>query len=376
MNRFNRLLSLGTLYLGLASLNAGPQQNASAPAHTDSPQAEIPLTIIHFSAPKLLPQNASPMIVDPMQCSADGKAFLEMVQDGDVLRRPLYSVSSDGDIVIFDRVNLPGLRDVEVTAYFPGEANVVSLISARPVSAGLDRETTKLPPANYLVVQDPKGQRTKLIELKLRIKPSQVAQLSSGRFLVIGVEPINNLPELELLDTDGSFIRQLDVESTTYGSSPSIAQVFGETAKGALMAVLGWSHFIPWGQQVLLVQGGSRLPVFVIGEGGIQRTVKIAVPQQLELESIIPMQASWLVRMKSVEDSKRLAGQNVVYGMQSRLYEVNSDTGELIREIMPPTDMRTNEIVCAANNQFLALHLIYKSKDDDKPQLGLFIGTD
>lgn len=375
MNRLRRLLPVGSLYVGLATLVASPQQNSPAPAHTDKTQAEIPVTVIHFGAPKLLSENASPMIVDPMQCSADGKAFIEMVLDDDVLRRPLYSVSSNGDVFVFDRINLPGLRDVQVTAYFPGESHVVSLISARPVSTGQDRGAAKLPPVNYLVVQDPKGQRTKVLDLKLRIKPSQVAELNSGRFLVIGVEPINNLPELELLESDGSFVRQLDVEGTTYGGSPSIAQVFGDTAKSDLRAVLGWSHFVPWGQQVLLVQGGSRLPVFVIGEGGIQRTVKIAVPQTLELESIIPMQASWLVRMKSVEDSKRLAGQNVVYGMQSRLYEVDSSTGELIREVMPPIDMRTNEIVCAANNQFLALHLIYKSKDDDKPQLGLFIGA-
>lgn len=354
---------------------AQQKQSDSTTSGASSDAIPIPQVSIQFSGPKLLSVSSSPFIVDPMQCSADGRAFWETVQKEDVLRRSLNSVSASGDVETFDRANLPGLRDVQIVTFFPGAAHVVTLIFARPdnVTPGDKKPAAKL--ENYLVVQDQKGQRVKVIELKLRIKPLQVAELNSGSFLVIGVEPVNNLPELELLDADGNLIRPLDVESPTYGNSPSIKDVFGEKGGSEPGKLLGWSHFIPWGQQVLLVQGGSQMPVFVIGDSGIQRTVKISMPPKMEMESILPMRGGWLVRMRNAEDLSRLAGQKVVYGMQSRLYEVNSETGEIIREVLPPGDMRTNEIVCAAENEFLALHLIFKDNNYDAAQLGLFRGS-
>jgi hypothetical protein len=378
MSRLTKVLAPCAFYWAVAGFLATAQQDQrkqpnSAPS--GDPTAAIPQVSLKFSEPKLLTINASPFIVDPMQCSADGKAFFEMVQNDNALRRSLYSVSAAGDVVSFDRITLPGLRNVQILSFFPGASHVVTLIFATSDNATTGNKDTPARGAYYLVVQDQTGQHTKVIELKLRIKPSQVAELDSGDFLVMGVEPVNKIPELELLDTDGSLLRILDVEGTKYENSQSIAKVFGDKLNTDPNAVLGWSHFIPWNKQVLLVQGGSHLPVFVIGGSSILRTVKVSIPPNMELESIIPMKANWLVRMRNTADLNRLAGQQVVYGTQSHLYEVNSDNGEIIKQILPPSDMRTNEIVCAADNDFIALHLIYKNKDDATPQLGLFTGT-
>jgi hypothetical protein len=344
-------------------------------------QPEIPSHILSFSAPKILTNvGASPFMVNPMQCSPDGRAFVEMVPNGDVLHQSLYSVSSSGEVVSFDRTKAPGLRDVQVISDFPGERDVVSLVLAKKDSVGgvasdggSDEGTPER--AYYLIVQDQKGQIKKVIELKIRIKPVQVALLSSGNFLVFGIEPINQIPELELLDTDGSLIRILDVEGTKYGGSRSIAKVFGEQ-RADLSTVLSWAHFVPYQDDVLLYQGGSKLPVFVIGDSGILQSVQISHPLNMQLDSIVPMSSGWLVRMRDTEDLHRLAGQQVVYEKASSLYQVNPDTGEVVLALVPPSNITSNEIACAVNNKLLALHPIYPDgKDTNAPPLGLFTGA-
>lgn len=348
------------------------------------PHLEVPLQSIFFSKPKILSQvSASPLIVDPMQCSSDGTSFVEMVPGGDLSNRTLYSVTSEGEVSRFERNIFPGLKNIRLLSYYPAENRVVTLLSAVEKNTSNDvvnlesKAAADEKRAFYLIVQDRKGSLQGQWKLHLRIQPVQVASLDSGKFLILGIEPTNRNPELELVDTDGTFIRTLDIEGVQYDHAQSISETFGKKRED-LQAVLSWGRFVPYRDRILLVQGGSLLPVFEIGESGILRSLKLQVPSGMQIESAVASDGRWIIRMKGAEQLHRLSNQEVVYGTPPLLYEIDPNNGNIVRQLLLPPDISANEITCAVRDRFIALHPIFPedSKDaKDEPKLALFTGN-
>jgi hypothetical protein len=68
--------------------------------------------------------------------------------------------------------------------------------------------------------------------LDLKFEPLKIAVMDSGRFLVAGLDTLNKIPILAILETDGTFVRSIALDNRLYDDSKS--QQSTERSRSAL----------------------------------------------------------------------------------------------------------------------------------------------
>ena len=283
----------------------------------------------------------------------------------------LYSISADGQVKKIQRDVPPNQDSVSFLSTYPGERLIVSLVEAIAKKTE-DTPTFDSRRAFYLSISKRDGTVSRLIHLDLRFRPARVAILDSGRFVVLGIDTLNQKSVLGYLDSDGTYIRPIDLDSRPMEASPPLHEIYKETETHAgpgemLMAAAEARNFVPYGEKILFVQSGSDLPVHVIGEGGKENAIKILLPKEFGLESILPAAPNqlWTVRVQRIASFAALQNNGIV-SPEEELLEVDPLSGQA-RDILKVKGSSPGLITCAAAGRLISPRLVNPDKSTGDP---------
>ena len=361
--------SLSVIALLLCCAAAPAQQTPAKPAAPVSVTAKsakpdlwsnLPQEALKFSK-QILPSGVpqSPAMTAPIECSPRGSAFLQIPMPPTFMPASdtFVAINKDGGATVFPKVSrLQGYVDVAPIAYFPGDGAVYALVQARkqlpPEEPG---EAPSKGPLLFLIVrysEDGSIEATHTLDtFNNSFLPEKFAPIPSGGFIVMGVQPLNNVLETFLLDSDGLNPREIDLSGSGLYSSGKLSKFFGEKNRslahggpGLNSLALGAIQFVPYGDDVLLVQTGTNYPVAVIGNGGILRTVPLKLPPGTTIESFIPSsERNWYVALPG--KLNHVSAHTII--------EFDSVTGEPLRRFTT-TSLPPHSIACDADGTWMA----------------------
>jgi hypothetical protein len=345
---------------------AAPSPQSSDKLST-SPEAEpaLPVRTIDLSKGKaLIGLLDSPIAGYPWRCTSDGASFVEIYDYSpktlDDAMAELFSISASGEVKKIQR-NFPKQnRDVTVRSFYPGESLIATLFNAQPEKKPASSQADDTP-QYFLSLSKRDGTFSKQIQLDLKFEPLKIAVLDSGRFLALGVGSINQEPLLALLDTDGTFVRRIDLDPNPLNSSPSLQAIYkkaldaSNASSGAAISA-GSSDFVPYGSKVLYFQPGSDLPVHILGERGEENAVRMSLPKGYLPISILASAKgdTWVVRTQRLATFANLQNKGIVENPEQQLFEVDPVTGETLRELHVQ-GVHPGEITCATDKKLTAL---------------------
>jgi len=317
----------------------------------------------------------------PLHCSTTGNTFFEVYGQADkpgVSYFPdIYRISDHGEVT---KIAVPSPQDYKQIVAMGLFASEQRLIVLAQVGQPKDPNAhwNKDEKLFFLVTVAQDGSDQKLIKLALPFDPMKAAVFNSGEILILGMDPINLAPVLALLHSDGSVNRILDMDfgglGPSAGSKGIVAVKPGDSNSAALqrqmLGNLRTAQFVPWGAEILLVQPGTKQPVFRIKDSGISTAVSIHIPDSSLMESILGSgeKDTWVVRTDSEGSMAKVANGGVAENSPQELFEANPFTGEIIDRL----DVRgpqPGEVSCAANHTLSAIYYGLPSKPDVPDQL-------
>jgi hypothetical protein len=333
-----------------------PRQDPKPAATTELKTLEITKGTVASSIPLI------DAMIAPVHCSSDGTLYF------DGLHNPatepisqLYSVSSQGEGTHIARILPTDYKRTLVLDLFAGQHSLATLIEASQPLSNVNGDLPMI--AYYLSTSDRDGDRRNLTQLKLTFQPKKIAVLESGRFLVLGLDSVNRIPVLAMLETDGTFLRRLDINSLDYEHSSDLATAYAKPADKndpgtrLLSTQLSAAAFVPWGSKILLLQAGSRLPLHVFGNGGEEKTIPLALPPGFLLQYILASEEGpvLFVRTQSADEFKKFTEAGMIVNPTQQVLEFAVDTGKPIRSFQIK-GAQPADIACASNGKFTALY--------------------
>lgn len=325
-----RKILIGITLALCCAVASGQQAPAKPPAPAGKAEkpakpslwSQLPQETLKFSKPIPLPTAPqSPAMIGRIKCSPKGRAFLEipmppthMIEPSRMLESSRFvAIDKDGKVTVFPKIGHPlGFKDVTPLYYFATDNAVYVLVGGTKImpSAGLGEAPAK-GKYKYLILrysQDDTLEATEtLATLQGSFAPEKFAPLASGGFIVIGVDPVNNVPEMFLLDSDGRHPQPVDLAGSGLYSTAKLSKFYHPrrlkgVPPGAPSMVpsyaLGAMQLVPYGHHVLLVQTGTNYPVSVLGNGGIERTVSLKLPPGATIRYFIPSsEKTWYAKL-------------------------------------------------------------------------------
>ncbi len=311
----------------------------------------------------------------PTLCSSDGEIFVEIMGDVDpsakVIAGDLYGISSSGEVTKIQRnFTVSEKRVVSAIWSYPGNDEVATLLSATVRDKEDQGQDSKV--EYYISLSKRDGTFSRQIKLDLPFEPLKIAVLDSGRFLVLGIEPLNKQPLLALLDSDGSYLRQIDLDARPFAASGSLQAI----NRGALEHAGAWeaaaipaydAMFVPYGSNVLFFQPESELPVRILNEGGEVNVVRLALPKGQLLQFMLPAAKddTWVVRTEKLADFAAFKKKGISVNPPQQLFEVDPFSGRVLRELVTEGTVPSN-VSCATEKSLTAL--IYYPKQNAAEQ--------
>ncbi len=324
---------------------------------------------------------ASTVIGYPQRCSSDGYIFLQVYADAstpDVAYTPrIYRISSQREV---KKIPLPLPSEFKVASslsFFPSEDGLITLLQvSQPTDpAAPSRRGERI---FFLSITDRDGGHQKLINLNLGIDPAKAAMFSSGQILIVGSDTANLEPVLALLKTDGTLDSRLDLDERQFDSSEELHKLNKSKSSDSntlarqrfVTSSLNNAVFTPWGDEILLVQPGSKLPVFRIHASGQINTVSINIPEGNLINSILGSgsEDSWVVTARSPTIFQNFAKNGVVENIQEQIFEVDPLTGNVIDQLSVKGP-HPSEISCAANKKLSVFYYGNPPKENVSDQL-------
>lgn len=333
----------------------------------DAPEKSLNVAtaIIEFkddpSSPNL---PASSVLEFPMQCAANGRVFAEIVQPNGLPLKRLYSISAT-EIHEFDEEKITDLHDVSVRGYYPAESGVVLLIrgkrKSRPGKMAIvspDGSKTEVDASvgefrSYLAEFDSNGSFERMIELDESLAVAKIGVFDSGNFLLFGFVRSSGLPKLEILGADGKVLSILDPPKAIEDWSRTL-RAQDDVSPVSLLHIPP-SQLAPSNGNIIFVATGSP-EVLEISPGGGLRTVRLKLPADLSIDSLIPSSGYWYARIRASETSTKSAEETAStfkLRIQPVVYELDPANGQVVRRIdtssvPPPT------IACVYDDRFVA----------------------
>jgi hypothetical protein len=358
-----RFLSLFYLALPicLTAQNSGvPPSGKNAPV--------IAAESVQFSQGVPVPQvGASPLMGDPIHCAPDGTAFLDLPQPPPTFdTHVIYSVDHSQKVVSFPVYQIQGLSGITLLSYYPSDSEVAFLVYAtkkedQPLTNS-DSDTFPAKGQYFIALFDRDGKFDKLDTLDLPFVPKNLAIFDSGDMVVLGYDQNNQLSRMALLDSSGSLLRYFDPQSAL--SANNIGKSFGQGFGGsALNEALSTAQFVPYEHNLLLVSRGSRLPVQILRESGVDREVPLDLPAGEMISTFIPSTGpNWYVRSMVPSGSHGL-------GKSVSVYQIDPETGKPIKNLS--MGLLILAVGCERDGKFSAFRY-----DEDKKQVLLLEGQE
>jgi hypothetical protein len=302
------------------------------------------------------------------QCSSDGYIFEEVYADAstpDVAYLPrIYRISSQHEV---KKIPLPFPSEFKAgmsLSFFPSENELITLLQvSQPTDPAVpSRRGEKI---FFLSITDRDGDHKKLINLNIGFEPAKAAMFSSGEILIVGSDTTNLEPVLALLKTDGTLDRRLDLDERPFDSSDELHQLNKSKSSDSntlarqhfVMSNLNKAAFTPWGDEILLVQPGSKLPIYRIRASGQINPVSINIPEGNLIYSILGSgrEDSWVVTARNPDAFQKFAKTGVIENPQERIFEVDPFTGNVIDQLSVKGP-HPSQISCAANKKLSVVY--------------------
>ena len=352
------LLLAGASVLGQTAPAKSPAAEGAAKRVSWTALPQESLTFSRRVVPEGLPQ--SPAITAPLRCSPNGTPFMEFPLPPTFMTRALVSVTKSGKVTTYaSGNNIPGLQDVSQIAYFPQDKYVYYLVEARENSF-LPADSDKSPRRYYSVKYAADGTLESTTPLDITTGPLRIGIFPSGALAIMGVDPVEHIPQLVLLDSKGSNSHLVDIDGAGLYDPGQLRRFYPKAADSdpggsGSSLVASSTQFVSYGDNLLLVQMGTDYPIVELGESGILRSLPLHLPAGSIIESFIQSsERLWLARIADT------ASNPAVHW----LVAFDPGTGEALRVISTP-GMPPDAIACDADGTFLALRKEFKGKDSD-----------
>jgi hypothetical protein len=376
----HRALIFGLLLASLASLSAQilPKSNAekksgpeTAAKASDSLEDTLPVSLVSFSEPKPIQSTmSSPGIFLPIVCAPDGTVVVSQPMPPRFIdtRITAASLSKPEGTVTIDNDGVPGFVSLRFLQSFANEEEIAVLASGKKVGNALSTVNRDTESRWFIIVFDRKGSLEKAVQLEIDFGPMHFGILKSGNFVVTGFDNVRKLPRVAIVDTGGTILRFVDLGLDTPEQVRKLISAARPDSVGEsdqeIANFTGSQQLVPYQGSLLLVSRQSDLPVLEIGEGGVIRSTVVKRPKDARIDWFIPSDTrSWVVQMTR-------PGIDANTKRESLLYEVDPDSGELLRRFEGKGELPF--IVCAVQNTFITFRI---DKPDTKAQLMMMTGN-
>lgn len=312
----------------------------------------------------------------PPYCSSSGVTYFQFYdpskESADFIAGDLYSIATDGTVTKIERQFPQNVRQMIVRSTYAGATQIATLISTLPKRDPFNDQFSKTHKF-YISLSSSDGDSFKLIPLDLKFEPIKLAIFDSGKFIVLGQETVNHVPVLALLDTDGTFLRYIDLDSRPFAASGSLRAIYknkqrtSETSDPTMIAVQN-SQFVPYAGNILFFQPGSDLEIAVLSESGIVNSVRIKLPQDELLQYILPdgQKRRWIVRTQPLSTFTQFQKSGIVTNPPQRLLEVDPESGDVTSAI-DVIGIHPAEVTCAHDEELISPHPSYSDSDPKAP---------
>ncbi len=300
----------------------------------------------------------------PVHGASDGTIFVEMYDDSKPQTSPfvvgdIYAISEDAKVTRIQRKSPDDLEEVVFRDVYASDSVVASLGSGSPRKKSPDERPSR--EIDYFICLSKRdGTFEKLIPLKgLRFQPLKIALLESGRFFVAGIDDLNKIPVLAMLDSDGQYLRPVDLDNRPFDNSKSLHTIYPhlDTSAGAGEAAISNSGFVPFGERILFYVPGTKLPVHILGQGGEDNSIPLHLPNDYLIETILPCAKNdtWVIRAQAVQQFAQMQSEGVISNPRQALFEVNPFDGRALRRLDIAGGVYPGQVDSAANKKLICL---------------------
>ena len=355
------------------------QQQTQRPAPQKAPAPPPPIRTLDLTHTEPIPSLAAPNVNGyPAVCSSDGTIFVQPFSS--TTQQPgahpaIFSISDTREVGIVT-VSLPSdYNQVNIRSLFPTPQELVAVVQAsQPTDPNVP--VVKGRPTSFLSINPRDSADSRLLQLDLPFNVVRAALLSSGDFLVLGNDTVNQLPVLAMLGSDGTLKKMLDLDPRLYLQSKELAANATSRTSDTRTAqqkmvqrALSSARFVPFGDQVLLVQTGTTMPVLRFTSSGDPDPVTIKLPPGFVLDRILGSsdRDTWVLLATPPRPLARMTSSQDAEGSPNHLFEVDPITGEVIDELAL-TGTQNSNVACAAHQKLTALYTVRAASTDANTQ--------
>jgi hypothetical protein len=306
------------------------------------------------------------VIGSPVQCSPAGTTFLDVyaMENAPSIKDfpDLYTISRLGDVEQRKR-NLPaGYEGFVMLSSFAYGDDLVSLIEAHK------KKTIDSPASHqlefFILLSPAQGSSPTAIPLQLKFNPRKIGVLPNGKFLVLGLDEGNQQAVLALLDTDGTFLKPIDLDNREYPKDKGIQKTLNLAPdtnsfemRRKTIAAVSYSAFVPVGTKVLFVQAASALPIKVLDESGEIAEIKLSIPAGYLLHDLLvsDVKGPLVARLESEADFRSFTEHHVQQNPEETFAEFDRYSGQLLK-LIKVKGPQPEEVSCATSNELTAIY--------------------
>lgn len=311
---------------------------------------------------------AATVVAYPRVCSSDGEIFslIYATSGSDKVSNipEVYGVSPSKAV---RHLNIPlpqNFKYRSVRSFFPGKFSLLYLIQGTEPT-GIEKTEEADRRQFFLAKTDREGNSPEIVRLQLPFQPIKLAALDNGDVLALGASETNLYPVLAFLHPDGALKRILTFDDRSYRqailsggayvSHPDDTNTFA--LQRLVLGSLAKAQLIPWGSEVLLVQPGSKLPVFRIREDGRIEPVTITAPSNFLIQTVLGSEESdtWLAVVQDISSFVAVDTGKVAENPPQELLEIDPRTGRAVRA-WHVTGPLPGEVSCGSDHKASAIY--------------------
>ena len=345
------------LLLG-ASLPGLSQQKKTSKA--GAPRSPVPQFQISFEQTDPIKSlNYLPVFALPFECTSDGTVYVEMLHSASLVdpsslsSRFLAGITPSGEIHSYSPVGTPDLRNITELGHFVWDSGTAFLV--RAASADADEKSGDY--HDFIVTFGLDGERRDTVPINDDFHADKFGVFpSSGYFLIYGYDAATDTPRLALFNNNGTLLKDLHLPKSLMRDSATLelseqkkwhvdkvmpdksATGTGQARKGP--GIIAPVEFVPYLDTMILVQANTDFPLVKIRDSGTIQIIPSRLPQGEQISSLISSDGNLFARVNN--------------GPNGSIYEIDPETGKLLREFKTTNDEGGHNIACVHEGKFLS----------------------
>ncbi len=328
----------------------------------------IPTVQLAWKPEEKGPQIASIAYASLLQC-AGGVPIVRMVSQpaGELPNlNTLVLLAGDNGLTRLDIGKASDIKTPEVRSYFSTDSDVVVLLSgadelkmekehyrilpppgSSQAPGEIEQDVNRAEQHRYILHFDFTGDLRKVYKLDYSFEYNVVAEFASGNLLLGGM-PMHGKPQWAITDGDGTirgFIT-LPNETKLREDAAALFKPNGRVPSSA-ESMFGMTQIVPYRDELVMIPPGKSGVLYVIGENGVARTLRLHLPAGVEPGSAIPSTTGLLLRANDPTKAKN--------GLETGpMYNINMETGVPLLQY-ETGHVKPSGVLCAGGTDFIAL---------------------